>query len=128
VAEAPRVVIVDDNQDVVESMAALIRSAFPHIVVDGETNAEDLLQFARRRAGFRSIDLVIADHHMGAMSGLDLLVVLEREGLARRGVLISGDPKVEHYLRASGKSYGFLEKPIRPDVLLALVRREVGSA
>jgi two-component system, NtrC family, response regulator HydG len=70
------------------------------------------------------IDLIIADYRMLGLTGLDLLLQLEREGYRIPVIIMTGDSSIE-YAVMSVKSgpIGYLTKPIQAEMLEIAVRQ-----
>ncbi|RKH68227.1 ATP-binding protein, partial [Corallococcus aberystwythensis] len=113
-----RVLIVDDEPRLAQSMRLLLEPG--HEVVT-TTRGEDAL--AKVAAG-ESFDVVLCDLQMPGMDGIAVYRRLQREApaLASRVVFISGgasSPEARAFVETVAQRV--LEKPVRPDVLLATV-------
>ncbi|NVN10105.1 response regulator transcription factor [Nguyenibacter vanlangensis] len=108
--------VVDDDEDVRESIGAFFRSAgIPTEKFDG---AEALLAWP----GLASMRCLITDLHMPGMNGLDLQRELKRRGRVVPVILMSAYPT--HDSREQAKALGvsfFATKPADPEVLLEQV-------
>src|SRR3954464_10641553 len=119
----PAVYIVDDDEAIRDSMAALVEAAgFSAKTID---SAVELLN----SPGGLAADCFVADIRMPEMDGLQL-----PEGLTRRGgfgplIIITGHADLDLAVQAmkAGAS-DFLEKPFEGDRLLASLREGVGEA
>src|SRR3712207_6241642 len=83
-SEALRLFLVEDNED----HAFLIRKTLEragHEVTACRTAADALIVLSHN-----TFNLVILDHHLTDMSGLDLLQTLQREGIATPVLYITG--------------------------------------
>jgi len=111
-----QVLIVDDEDDVRQALATLLRSEdFDVAVASGVEDA-----YRQIREGFRPC-VVLLDLHM---PGLDGWVFLDRMG-SERGltdvpvVIVSG--KVDQQGRAVARGYDFLVKPLDAQTIIAAV-------
>ncbi|HEY4012850.1 MAG TPA: response regulator [Polyangiaceae bacterium] len=110
---APRVLVVEDNQDTRELLAyALERDGYR--VSEADSFAGGL------RALREGVDLVISDFWLGDGDGLEMVARARQEGL------LAGKPVIvwtaHHNLRAP-EPILVLQKPLGTDDLLAAVRR-----
>ncbi|WP_328700867.1 MASE1 domain-containing protein [Corallococcus silvisoli] len=113
-----RVLIVDDEPRLAQSMRLLLEPA--HDVVTA-TRGEDAL--ARVAAG-EAFDVVLCDLQMPGMDGIAVYrrLVEDAPALVARLVFISGgasSPEARAFVETL--AHRVLEKPVRPDVLLATV-------
>ncbi|MFB1483216.1 ATP-binding protein [Corallococcus sp. RDP092CA] len=120
-----RVLIVDDEPRLAQSMRLLLEPA--HEVVTA-TRGEDAL--ARVAAG-EAFDVVLCDLQMPGMDGIEVYQRLQEEApaLASRVVFISGgasSPEARAFMETV--AHRVLEKPVRPDVLLATVEAVLEGA
>lgn len=115
----PRVLLVDDDPDVVEQLSDVLKA-------DGfETTTATTFDEARRLLeGEPPPDLLIADVRLGQYNGLQLVM---RRRTPTRAVVISGF--WDHTLEAEARRLGaeYLLKPVRRDQLVESVRRAIGS-
>ncbi len=124
---AGRIVVVDDEPDIVEAMTALLRDAFPDAVIDGYTSPraaeEGLAQDAR---------LVITDYKMPESDGIAFLQTAARLRPRAARVLMTAYRDVEIAQRAinDGRIDRLLFKPLDPDkvveAMTALMDRRQG--
>jgi CheY-like chemotaxis protein len=115
----PRVLLVEDSALARRVAVRALAGAFQ---VSAVPDAEAALAFFRPGM----FDVIVTDHHMAAMTGLELLEQLRRIDPYPRRVLISGSeiPGIEGHL-ATGMLHGFLLKPVdlRAE-LIALLERD----
>ncbi len=121
--ERARVLILDDEPMVTESLQALLQleSAFEPLAFNDPIAA---LEFPRR--GGR-VDVFLVDFVMPAMNGLDFLQEARKvEPLASR-VLLTGYADKESAIRAINQVglYQYLEKPWDNDALLVILQNAV---
>jgi DNA-binding response OmpR family regulator len=111
----PRILLVDDEPLVARALGRLLRRHGYEV----ETAASG--QEALGRLGDYRADLVVSDHRMPGMSGVDLLSrVGERWPLTAR-LLVSGCDDVEELVASAGPGCGFLRKPWDERALVAHV-------
>jgi len=110
------VCVVDDDEEVRESIASFFRSAGVSVLVFG--SAEGLLA----SNALSAVDCVITDLHMPGMNGLELSHELLRRNLAMPLIVMTAFPTDEARMRAGDlKVHAFMCKPVDPDELLRLV-------
>ena len=120
-SEPIRILVVDDDPEQRDAVAAMVAAAgyVPETAQDGEDALEKL--------GERSFNAIVTDLFMPGLDGAQLLrTLLERGDLTPAIVLtgfsdISQAISIVHDLRA----FWFLEKPVHPPVLQALLERAV---
>ena len=114
----PRVLVVDDEDDVRLGLGMLARSAGAS--VQAAASGEEALEIA---SAWRP-HLVLSDITMGGMSGLDLLDALRKELPSTRVVLITGFGTIELAVTAMHRgATHFLTKPFDNEEILGAVRR-----
>jgi two-component system, LuxR family, response regulator FixJ len=111
------VCIIDDDECVVDSLKTLLES-FGFSVLSYTSGREFLADVQRRAAG-----CLVIDHHMPGMTGLDVLVYLQKEGTQIPSILISGrlDAKIRERAARLGVSE-IVEKPFAATRLIELIR------
>lgn len=118
-----RILLVDDDADTRTAISSLLTGAIPDAIVDEASSAEEALDRALKRVdvGEPAYDLFLTDHHMGYMTGADLVARARGESLARSSILMSGDLDAEDAMRLIGNGDSFLAKPFAfPDLLAKL--------
>ncbi|MDR3411221.1 MAG: EAL domain-containing protein [Formivibrio sp.] len=120
-----KLLIVDDEPRLRESVSALLRSRFSQVhTCDGGQPALSQLM-----AG--GIDLMLLDLHLGDINGLDLLAMIRRAGIDTAVLVVSGDIAIDSAIGALRLgATDFLRKPYEPEELLhrvdmALQRRHL---
>jgi CheY-like chemotaxis protein len=123
VSEKPRVLIVDDeplNRDLLRRV--LMWDYQIEEAADGKAALELL--------GKASFDVIIADHAMPYVSGVELLTKARHDAPHTVGLLLTGYedlPEVQE-ARIQGAVYGVIGKPFDHPVLLEMVRKAVAEA
>ena len=119
----PANILIVDDDELVRRLLALHLTNAGYAV----SSAEDAI-----RAGYMSLqiapDLVITDVKMPHMSGFDFIAALKSDPrLANTPVIfLTSDEDADLRARELGAA-GFVNKPVRADVLLALVARILGK-
>jgi response regulator RpfG family c-di-GMP phosphodiesterase len=118
-AEPRGILVVDDVEDIVESLKGLFESSFRGIVVHTATSGQRGLEILKQEP----IDLIVADYRMPGMNGLDFLTECKRINDDAARVLITAFPDMELALRAinEAKLDNFFKKPLEPAVILEVV-------
>lgn len=114
----PEVLVVDDDEEMCESTADLLRQA-GYAVTCCDSGDQAL---SRLRSGLRPA-VIMVDYKMAAMNGAEfLLACREDEALARiPTVLVSGFAR-DSVAQLAGAT-AFLRKPFHADELLGVVQR-----
>lgn len=113
--EGRRLLIVEDETFVLEGLARTLmaRKAKVHMT----ESAEEALVWLRTHAG--ECDIVISDHGMVGMTGLQLLAVIAERYPAIRRVLLSGWGAAPPGGVSTDSAEQILAKPVRAEVLIA---------
>lgn len=110
------VCVVDDDDEVRESIASFFRSA--SVSVATFHAAEDILS----SDSLMSVDIIISDLHMPGMNGLEFLKEVRRRCLVVPFVIMTAYATAEARVSATELgAYAFLSKPVDPEDLLGLV-------
>jgi CheY-like chemotaxis protein len=120
-ATAPRVLVVDDDPMIREVMMTVL--TYSGYAVETAENGQQALE----AVGSDPTAVVLMDMKMPVMDGLTFLWVARRQGIRVPIVLLSGDSDGAGLAEAVGAD-GFVAKPFRPSVLLAMVERFCGQA
>jgi FixJ family two-component response regulator len=116
----PTVFVVDDEDDVCNSIVLLLRAA--GFRSRAFTDPAAFLKAVRPEAP----GCVILDVRMPRLSGLEVQRRLLRQGARQPVVFVSGHGDIPMALRAVRTgALDFVEKPFRADTLLALVRKAI---
>jgi two-component system, chemotaxis family, CheB/CheR fusion protein len=116
--ERPAIFVVDDDEALRYSMRALLEA--DGRAVETYASCEAFLAAYRRgRAG-----CLVVDARLPGMSGLELLEHLKSEGSTLPAIMLTGHGDVPTAVRAmEAGAAGFIEKPVRPEMLLARIDR-----
>jgi FixJ family two-component response regulator len=116
----PTVFVVDDEKDVCESIALLLRSA--GLRARPFTDPAAFLKAVRPETP----GCVLLDVRMPRLSGLEVQQRLLRRGARQPVVFVSGHGDIPMALRAvRAGALDFVEKPFRAETLIDLVRRGI---
>ncbi|SRR5579875_80363 len=112
-----RILIVDDESGIRESLGALLRDE--GYEVDAVATGEECLDAIERQ----QYQLVLLDVWLTGMDGLETLEKLQRRDPAPMVVMISGHGNVETAVRATKLgAFDFLEKPLSIEKVVLVVR------
>ena len=102
------VLVVDDDESIREALQRLLRG--DGYTVTAAESAEDGLAALRDVPG---IQLVISDHNMPGMSGIEFLKLVRSRYPAVMRVMLTADPDPETVVRSinEGEVYRFIRKP-----------------
>jgi two-component system CheB/CheR fusion protein len=115
-----RILVVDDDEDVLDSLEAALDDA-GHAVVGAPSAARAL------SAGPQQFEVLLIDLWMRPASGLDLKRELDQRQIAVPAILMSSDDNVgSHAIR--GAFFEYLHKPFSPDQLHAAVNRALADS
>lgn len=116
--ESPRtIVLVDDEEMLVWSLANRLARARPTWVVDTAINGEAALERIRSKP----VDLLVADVRMPGMSGIDLILAARERHPSLPVVVMTAFQTPDIQRIASSPRTDFLEKPFEFERLLELV-------
>ena len=118
------ILTVDDSISMRQMVAFALKSAGYGVVeaVDGD----DGLKKAKEET---AIDMVLTDHHMPAMDGLNLIKALRTLPQYKKTPILMLTTESSDEMKAKGKAAGatgWVVKPFDPDKLMALVKRLIG--
>ena len=113
VQDRPTICIVDDDDDVRESISSFFRSV--GLQVEGFGAAESFLDSPT----VTRVGCLITDLHMPGMDGLGLHRELIRRGVASPVIVMTAYATPEARAEAQGLgAAGFVDKPVDPELLL----------
>ncbi len=118
-----RALIVDDDENQVEMLAEVVASVGIEALtaVDGQDALEKL--------STGGADVIVTDLMMPRMDGFDLLRHLARRGDATPVIVLTGFGSLEKAISVvhEFRAFWFLEKPVQPEVLRALLERAIAQ-
>ena len=114
-----RVLIVDDDESQRTLLAQMTASL--GFAVATASDGEDALE----RHAAQSADVIVTDLMMPRMDGFDLLKTLESTGDRTPTIVLTGVGGIEQGISVVHdlKAFWFLEKPVQPNILRALLER-----
>ncbi|MHB1261431.1 MAG: response regulator [Thermoplasmatota archaeon] len=120
-AAGPVVLLVDDDQDFLKDLRDLLISGIPGVKVHMVDSGRAALHTLRDNP----IDLVIADHQMPGMDGLQFLEAAHEQAPDVPRIMLTGYPAFETALEAVNHARvdDFIAKPPEPQRTLQAVRR-----
>ena len=121
-AGRPRVLIVDDERAILDTVQILLRSqGFEPLACQGGRDAlEQLESFAP--------DLVLSDIRMPGMDGLALLAAIRERDAEVPVILMTAQASLQSAMKAVNEgAYYYLQKPFGNEELVALCRRATDS-
>lgn len=122
-AGAPTVFIVDDEAEVRDALALLMRSVALKAATFPSAQA-----FLAAYAGDSLPACLLLDLRMPGMSGLDLFGELKRRGSRMPAVIMTGHGEVSVAVRAMKAGvFDFIEKPFKDQALLDLVQQALAQ-
>src|SRR5215217_7553184 len=101
------IVIADDEDDVREFLLRAMRRYAPHAEVTGVANGAAALEMIRQRG----CDLLISDHRMPVMTGVELLQAVRESQPSLPVIIISADVTAEAAAIEAGVT-AFFYKPL----------------
>lgn len=115
-----RVLIIDDDVDIVESLSTLLKEA--GYIVDTATSGEEAIRKSKDNVyNVALIDIVLPD-----MTGIDLLTKLEERDPKTRKIIVTGFASLDNAVKALNLGAdAYLIKPVDPKDLLNTIKRQI---
>jgi DNA-binding NtrC family response regulator len=115
-----KILIVDDEEDIIESLRMLIERVFDDVEVDSVYSGEEALEHLNSTTP----DLVISDFKMPGMTGLELLGYIHESYPRIPRILMTAFPDVQIAIDAinHAKIESFITKPIDPAEIVETIR------
>jgi two-component system, sensor histidine kinase and response regulator len=126
-----RVLVADDEEGMRLAVERALRGFTVAVEETGETIGMEVVLVDSGEAAIEEIercrpDIVLLDHKMGGMSGLEVLSWLEERDIDLLAVMITAYASIETAISATRKgAYDFLAKPFTPGELRVSVRQAV---
>ncbi len=127
-----RVLVVDDEAGMRHAVTRALRPYRVHLPdvegevcfdVDQASSGEEALELL----AVRQFDIMLLDHKMGGISGIDVLESLHRQDREVLTVMITAFATLETAVRATKSgAFDFLAKPFTPDELRDVIRKAAG--
>ena len=119
--ERPRILIVDDEEAILETMTFTFMDAYDVLTTSDPTQAIGIMEENS------PIAVVITDQRMPGMTGVELLSEVYEKFPETIRIILTGFADSEATIKAinDGHIYGYINKPWEPDELKAIVRRAV---
>lgn len=119
----PKILIIDDSEEIRDSLRTFLVTQGYEVVeaVDGQEGLEKSLHT-------HGIDVIITDHNMPHMTGLEMLKVLRSDRRYKNTPILFHTNESRPDFRATAQELGvrgWLVKPIAPQVLKQLLDRLV---
>ena len=118
--EEKRILIIDDDEDIVESLSTLLSSA--GYAVDTAVNGEEAIKKSKEKV----YNVVLIDVVLPDMTGIDLLTKLEERKPATRKIIITGYASLDNAVKALNLGAdAYLIKPVDPEELISTVKKQI---
>lgn len=116
-ARPKTILLVDDDAEIRDSLRALLERE-RYVVYDADGGDEALRLLTKQ-----PIQLVISDHQMPGMSGIEFLKLIRERYPHMVRIMLTGDPNPEVILRSinEGEVYRFIRKPWDAAQLRAMI-------
>ena len=118
----PKILIVDDEENILNSLKRLFRKENYHIltVLSGEEGLEVLDQ--------HEVDLIISDLKMPFMDGVEFLALAKEKNPNALRIMLTGHADLKSVIEAidKGEVYRFLLKPWNDDELKMTIKQALG--
>jgi two-component system response regulator HydG len=120
VSDSPKILLVDDELSILDSLQVLFRGeGYQVVVAETGQKALDLLPTAKP-------DLVLSDIRMPGKTGLEVLAAAHEVDPELPVILMTAQASLQSAMRAVNEgAYYYLQKPFSNDELLAISRRAV---
>lgn len=122
----PLVLVVDDDQDIRETLVSYLRRALEGVAVIGANGAKEAMQMLR----LSHIDLVISDHYMPDGKGTDVLRFAHDYKPSVVRMLMTAFPEQDVLMKACNDAHvqQIFTKPLEPPHIAAAVSQRLEAA
>ncbi len=119
------VLVIDDEEDILDSLKALLESSVPGLSCKTAGSAADALKVLE----LGGIDLILCDYRMPGMDGLKFLEIARAKAPNVPRILMTAFPHLELAIEAINEARVeiFLTKPMDPDKLIGVVQDTLRS-
>jgi response regulator RpfG family c-di-GMP phosphodiesterase len=119
-ARKQRVLLVDDEPDILESLQELLEASLPTVEVRTALSGPKALMELRKDR----IDLIVADYKMPEMNGLEFLKKADEVAPGIPRILITAFPDLEIAIKAinDARIENFFTKPFEPNEVVGAIR------
>ncbi|WP_031484963.1 response regulator [Maridesulfovibrio frigidus] len=114
-----KILFVDDNQNLLSGIKAMLRSRRKEWACRFASNGEDAVKLIQQE----SFDAVVSEIHMPGMSGIDFLKIVEKLQPATIRIILSGYSEVQTILKSTTCAHQFISKPCRSKTLIETIQR-----
>ncbi len=118
--ERPRILLVDDEPDILASLEDLFQAELSEVQVDSVISGHDALEALSKHA----YALIISDYKMPGMDGLELLRKVREDAPKILRILMTAFPDLTIALDAINEASveNFFVKPLEPDEIIQQIR------
>ena len=113
------ILIIDDDEKIVQTLAKCLQTE-GYTVETALTGTDAIAKCKEHYFNLSIIDIVLPD-----ISGIDLLVLLQREDPQMRKVILTGNATLKNAMKALNRGADkYLLKPVEPQALLDLLKEQ----
>ncbi len=118
-SERPRILIVDDEEAILETMTFTFMDLYEVLTTADPTQAISIIEENQ------PVSVIITDQRMPGMTGVELLKEVYEKFPETVRIILTGFADSEATIKAinDGHIYGYVNKPWEPDELKSIVRR-----